>query len=223
MSTPKTTEWQPIETAPKDGTALLLWEEASIHPFVGWWAMGGWTVSHEHVDAEGGWNGAVVVDRLQLPITHWMPLPPAPGSAPPEQAAQPADVAPRKHQSPGERIDELQRKWPDILSEARQVFDDEFADQQIALPLDVTFGFWDSPFVKVADAAGRHICDVHGAEAAATMVVCLEKLCSPADVELVVEALDWIDDFIARCNGDDRGACEAVNRVRAALAAKGAE
>lgn len=80
--------WQPIETAPKDGTALLLWEEASIHPFVGWWAMGGWKVSHEHVDAEGGWDGAVVVDRLQLPITHWMPLPPDPG-----EAVQPADVA----------------------------------------------------------------------------------------------------------------------------------
>lgn len=78
--------WQPIETAPRDGTALLLWEEASIHPFVGWWAMGGWHVSHEHVDAEGGWDGAVVVDRLIMPITHWMPLPPDPG-----EAAQPAD------------------------------------------------------------------------------------------------------------------------------------
>lgn len=43
----------------------------------------------------------------------------------------------------------------------------------------------------------------------------------PADVARLLEALDWIDDFIARCNGDDRGACEAVNRVRAALAAKG--
>lgn len=41
---------------------------------------------------------------------------------------------------------------------------------------------------------------------------------TPADVARLVEALDWIDDFIARCNGDDRGACEAVNRVRAALA-----
>lgn len=45
----------------------------------------------------------------------------------------------------------------------------------------------------------------------------------PADVARLVDALDWIDDFIARCNGDDRGACEAVNRVRAAIAAKGGE
>lgn len=45
----------------------------------------------------------------------------------------------------------------------------------------------------------------------------------PADVARLAEALDWIDDFIARCNGDDRGACEAVNQVRAALAAKGGD
>ncbi|MCP3017985.1 hypothetical protein [Cupriavidus basilensis] len=35
----------------------------------------------------------------------------------------------------------------------------------------------------------------------------------------VQESLDWIDDFIARCNGDDRGACESVNVLRRALAA----
>lgn len=109
------------------------------------------------------------------------------------EAAQPADVAPRKRQSPGERIEELRRKWPDILGEARQVFDDEFADKQIALPLDVSFGFWDGPFVKIADAAGRHICDVHGEEAAATMVACLEKLCSPADVALLQRALGALE------------------------------
>ncbi|MFV8904573.1 hypothetical protein ABQ333_04875 [Serratia fonticola] len=36
----------------------------------------------------------------------------------------------------------------------------------------------------------------------------------PADV---AAALDWIDDFIARCNGDDRGACNSVNVLRAAM------
>lgn len=35
----------------------------------------------------------------------------------------------------------------------------------------------------------------------------------------VADAINWIDDFIARCNGDDRGACSAVNVVRAALSA----
>lgn len=34
----------------------------------------------------------------------------------------------------------------------------------------------------------------------------------------VREALEYVDDFIARCNGDDRGSCSAVNVLRAALA-----
>ena len=73
--------WQPIETAPMDGSYLLLWEQYSDAPFVGYWSGGSWSVSHEHVDAEGGWDGANVVDALSMPITHWMPLPPAPGPA----------------------------------------------------------------------------------------------------------------------------------------------
>ena len=71
--------WQDIATAPKDGTYLLLWEQYSTNPFVGCWAFGSWSVSHEHVDAEGGWDGAIVVDSIsQDRITHWMKLPPPP-------------------------------------------------------------------------------------------------------------------------------------------------
>lgn len=71
--------WRSIETAPKDGTYLLLWEQYSTNPFVGCWAFGVWTVSHEHVDAEGGWEGANVVDSIsQERITHWMKLPESP-------------------------------------------------------------------------------------------------------------------------------------------------
>ena len=73
--------WQSIETAPKDGSYLLLWEQYSDAPFVGYWSGGSWSVSHEHVDAEGGWDGANVVDALSMPITHWIPLPAAPGPA----------------------------------------------------------------------------------------------------------------------------------------------
>ncbi|WP_337264371.1 MULTISPECIES: DUF551 domain-containing protein [unclassified Serratia (in: enterobacteria)] len=40
---------------------------------------------------------------------------------------------------------------------------------------------------------------------------------APAVPDDVAAALDWIDDFIARCNGDDRGACQSVNVIRAAL------
>ena len=73
--------WRPIETAPKDGSYLLLWEQYSDAPFVGYWSGGSWSVSHEHVDAEGGWDGANVVDALSMPITHWMPIPAPPTSA----------------------------------------------------------------------------------------------------------------------------------------------
>ena len=74
-------KWQSIETAPKDGSYLLLWEQYSDAPFVGYWLRGSWSVSHEHVDAEGGWDGANVVDDLSMPITHWMPIPTPPTSA----------------------------------------------------------------------------------------------------------------------------------------------
>lgn len=40
---------------------------------------------------------------------------------------------------------------------------------------------------------------------------------APAVPDELVAALDWIDDFIARCNGDDRGACNSVNVLRAAM------
>lgn len=72
--------WLPIESAPKDGTCILLWEQYSTDPFVGYWGRSCWCVSHEHVDAEGGWDGAIVVDNIQMPITHWMPLPTAPST-----------------------------------------------------------------------------------------------------------------------------------------------
>ena len=80
--------WRHIETAPKDGSYLLLWEQYSEAPFVGYWSGGSWSVSHEHVDAEGGWDGANVVDALSMPITHWMPLPAAPPAAPATQQAR---------------------------------------------------------------------------------------------------------------------------------------
>ncbi|WP_054487587.1 hypothetical protein [Achromobacter sp. 2789STDY5608621] len=38
---------------------------------------------------------------------------------------------------------------------------------------------------------------------------------APAEV---MDALNWVDDFIARCNRDDRGSCESVNVLRRALA-----
>ena len=57
-------EWQPIETAPRDGTELLLYQqEAGIQ--VSWWG-------HDPDNQDTGWVGSVPEP------THWMPLPEPP-------------------------------------------------------------------------------------------------------------------------------------------------
>ena len=66
-------EWQPIETAPKDGTRILL-------------AWGGATVVGFYLDNTSdshpwGWKGWTVPSMEPTPrglITHWMPLPEPP-------------------------------------------------------------------------------------------------------------------------------------------------
>jgi hypothetical protein len=74
------TDWQPIETAPKDGTVIDLW----CWPYNGqarrmtgyWWVRGvGWrTDLRENDIAKSKWNKP----------THWMPMP-----APPKAEGQP--------------------------------------------------------------------------------------------------------------------------------------
>lgn len=84
-------QWQPIETAPKDGGSILLFEPDYTLPngqaitgegialafWVGkgevWLDDGaeGWMVPHSEQDEQGG---AVFVERP----THWMPLPEPP-------------------------------------------------------------------------------------------------------------------------------------------------
>lgn len=63
--------WQPIETAPKDGTRLDLWSENGWrYPNAAWDWVGdgmGWTDAHHHGSIEEGG-----------PFTHWMPLPEPP-------------------------------------------------------------------------------------------------------------------------------------------------
>lgn len=72
-------DWQPIETAPKDGSNILLWtvwdgDEISPEPFsevqLGHWSEGNdlpeGHVFHRHSE----W----ITERIGEP-THWMPLP----------------------------------------------------------------------------------------------------------------------------------------------------
>lgn len=60
--------WAAIETAPKDGTRLLLWSERDGVE-VGEWSTSVWT-----------YGGAWIIyenrsDTIDLKPTHWMPLP----------------------------------------------------------------------------------------------------------------------------------------------------
>jgi hypothetical protein len=67
-------EWQPIETAPKDGRMILVWRDSGVH-LMRWKAIG------EH----GFWDEwHVKLKHLSSHPTHWMPLPDPPSSAPQE-------------------------------------------------------------------------------------------------------------------------------------------
>jgi hypothetical protein len=68
------TEWQPIETAPKDGTRLLVWaNNLWREPAIAYWSRSGplnppcWVGGHCHVG------------HIDQP-THWMPLPTPPAA-----------------------------------------------------------------------------------------------------------------------------------------------
>lgn len=59
--------WKPIETAPKDGTDVLVWDGSEI--FLVWWDS----------KAEGGDGIWVRGDHsMHRPVTHWMALPQPP-------------------------------------------------------------------------------------------------------------------------------------------------
>jgi Protein of unknown function (DUF551) len=69
-------DWQPIETAPKDGTHILLANKAGV-------SQGGWQSDMDHgADWEGqiGMAGWWRTDGSDWQNTHWMPLPPPPTS-----------------------------------------------------------------------------------------------------------------------------------------------
>lgn len=67
-------DWQPIETAPKDGTYILL-GGCKHGPAVriGYWGPGRY--DHRRREYERGWADG---PAYGFNPTHWMPLPPAP-------------------------------------------------------------------------------------------------------------------------------------------------
>ena len=63
--------WRPIETAPKDGTSILVSDGAEVDQAEFWDDRGYWVAIGGKCAAGNG---------LGYDPTHWMPLPPAPGS-----------------------------------------------------------------------------------------------------------------------------------------------
>lgn len=67
-------QWMPIETAPRDGTEIIVWNQTDLHDYCGVWIGkfmdGHWWLKHF------GWCGA-------HRATHWMPLP-----KPPKESAE---------------------------------------------------------------------------------------------------------------------------------------
>lgn len=75
-----TVYWRPIETAPKDGTRILILEEGVYHRIVFWATF---YSPFYRGEIEGWWTGSFPGSDVTLPrdATHWMPLP-----EPPEEA-----------------------------------------------------------------------------------------------------------------------------------------
>lgn len=68
--------WQPIETAPKDGTEVLLWGNWA------WWPQ--WECLLAKWDGEG-WDTLdtqTCSARVHAEATHWLAIPPLPPDAP---------------------------------------------------------------------------------------------------------------------------------------------
>ena len=68
--------WQPIDTAPKDGTDILLFRSGAVH-------RGRWEKQRYHERPKPYWSddlerGLGVIWCREHPPTHWMPLPEPP-------------------------------------------------------------------------------------------------------------------------------------------------
>lgn len=75
------TEWQPIETAPKDGTHVLIYVPGSRRLVCeAWWAM-----PYEAAPAAQCWWQTADYRVLPEHAAHWMPLPEPPALSRPQE------------------------------------------------------------------------------------------------------------------------------------------
>jgi len=73
--------WQPIETAPKDGTAILLFfpsQDVVIRGCWAWQGEGDWESGIQDFQDWGTDDDLVINDDPYNGPTHWMPLPEPP-------------------------------------------------------------------------------------------------------------------------------------------------
>ena len=66
------TQWNPIETAPKDGTVILVWHETVLNQYAAFDVnikKAQWLVEAEEWRVEG------VGGNVPPNLTHWMPMP----------------------------------------------------------------------------------------------------------------------------------------------------
>ena len=74
------TEWQPIETAPRDGGEILLFEMTATGPMyrVGYWETHGTHIEDKRIVE--GWSPADDGYLGCIEPTHWQPLPTTPST-----------------------------------------------------------------------------------------------------------------------------------------------
>ena len=64
-------KWQPIETAPKDGTHVLVCKESYYYP-----ETASYRTYHPNAQGKATWRTNSM--GVKITPTHWMPLPPLP-------------------------------------------------------------------------------------------------------------------------------------------------
>ena len=99
-------DWQPIETAPRDGTYILLWARTWRHSFAGQYYGDAFTVWVDIPTATG--------TKEKVFASHWMPLP-----EPPAKFRKRPVVIEAFQMTEARRNDNSE--WPDWLNQAWQM------------------------------------------------------------------------------------------------------
>lgn len=79
-TTPDREAWQPIETAPRDGTPIIgcTFHPQLMHLYAPCTIF--WAAYHPNSEGEKTWRTSAICGNKMKGVTHWMPLPTAPTS-----------------------------------------------------------------------------------------------------------------------------------------------